>query len=202
MTHTQNHLSEVKQNDLFNVSKFVVTENFKHHMNDWSGDNFKNDISSVYEEELNYFNSSQIFTVKNDTDAIIGTIRVLKWNFITPLPIQKIFGINPLFFTNGKAINKIFHIGRLAIRKEASDLKLLKKLMVLAIEPICKHKDNVAFAECDAKLFRVMRLMGIKATIIGKSIEYLGSETIPVCLPYDGLIDFYNKNKNLLEFKK
>ncbi|WP_217427678.1 hypothetical protein, partial [Flavobacterium collinsii] len=59
-------------------------------------------------------------------------------------------------------------------------------------------KDNMAFAEIDAKLLRVLTLMGIKAKVVGKSIEYLGSETIPVSMSYAGLIDFYNENKDLV----
>lgn len=70
--------------------------------------------------------------------------------------------------------------------------------MVQAIAPICKNKNSIAFAECDSKLLRIMLAMGIKATVIGESVNYLGSETIPVCMTYEGLIDFYNDNKKLL----
>ena len=70
--------------------------------------------------------------------------------------------------------------------------------MVCAISPICKHKGNIAFAECDSKLLRILLLLGIKPTIVGESINYLGSETIPISLPYEGLIEFYEKNKHLI----
>jgi hypothetical protein len=43
-----------------------------------------------------------------------------------------------------------------------------------------------------------MNIMGIKTKVVGESINYLGSETIPVAMDYDGLIDFYNKHKALL----
>ena len=66
--------------------------------------------------------------------------------------------------------------------------------MVCAIPPICKNKGNIAFAECDSKLLRILTLLGIKATVIGNSINYLGSETIPILMTYDGLIDFYTQN--------
>ncbi len=199
MTHTVNHLNEAKQNELFNMSKFVVMENFKHHTNEAMTQDYNEDIASIYKEEMEYLSNSQISTVKNEAGEITGTIRVLKWDYVTPLPIQKMFNINPLLCTNGNPINEIFHIGRFAIKKEASDINLLKKLMAFAIKPICEHKDNIGFAECDAKLLRVMRLMGIKAKVVGESIEYLGSETIPVSLPYNGLIDFYNENKHLID---
>jgi len=57
----------------------------------------------------------------------------------------------------------------------------------------------VAFAECDSKLLRTLNLLGVKTQIIGKPITYLGSETIPIKLTYRGTIDFYNKNKDLLQ---
>jgi hypothetical protein len=94
-------------------------------------------------------------------------------------------------------VNNIYHIGRFAIKKGVRDISLLKKLMVNAIAPICEHKDNIAFAECDSKLLRILNILGIKTDIIGESIEYLGSETIPIAMSYDGLIDFYVKNLHL-----
>jgi hypothetical protein len=70
--------------------------------------------------------------------------------------------------------------------------------MVSAIAPICEQKKGIAFAECDSKLLRIMNLLGIKTKIIGNSINYLGSETIPISMNYNGLKDFYIKNKHLL----
>ncbi|WP_160114326.1 MULTISPECIES: hypothetical protein [Aquimarina] len=199
MIFTQNYPVRITQNELFNMSKFVVTENFKHHTDEKFPNDYKNDITSIYKEEMNYLENSQVFAIKNENNEIIGTIRALKWNYISLLPIQKIFGINPLVCINDNSINEIWHIGRFAIKKGARDINLLKKLMVCAIRPICKHKDNIAFAECDAKLLRIITLMGIKTKIVGESIDYLGSETIPVSMSYYGLIDFYNKNKHLIE---
>jgi|SRR5690606_33627243 len=199
MTHTQNYLSKVNQNEFFNMSKFVVTENFKHHTDEELPNSYNSDITSVYNEEMDYSRNSHFYAVKNEIGEIIGTIRALKWDYINPLPIQKMFGINPLLCLSGNSVNEIWHIGRFAIKKGARDISLLKKLMVSAIAPICKHEDNIAFAECDAKLLRIMTLMGIKTKIVGKSIDYLGSETIPVSIAYNGLINFYNENKYLMQ---
>jgi len=108
------------------------------------------------------------------------------------------FGINPLLVPGGLAAKGIFHIGRFAINKEVKDVNLFKQLMVCAIAPICQDESNIAFAEIDSKLLRILSLLGIKAKIIGKSIHYLGSETIPVLMDYEGLSTFYNANKNLV----
>ncbi|CAI2767077.1 hypothetical protein [Flavobacterium collinsii] len=198
MKLAKNHHTEISQNDILLMSKFVVTENFNHHSNEILPGHYQNDIDAVYKEEMGFLENSKIFAFKNDLGDLVGTIRVLKWDFITPLPIQKMFGINPFICAEGNAINEIWHIGRFAIKKGVRDVNLLKKLLVCAIAPVCQHKDNMAFAEIDAKLLRVLTLMGIKAKVVGKSIEYLGSETIPVSMSYAGLIDFYNENKDLV----
>ncbi|CAI2767070.1 hypothetical protein [Flavobacterium collinsii] len=198
MKLAKNHHTEISQNDILLMSKFVVTENFNHHSNEILPGHYQNDIDAVYKEEMGFLENSKIFAFKNDLGDLMGTIRVLKWDFITPLPIQKMFGINPFICAEGNAINEIWHIGRFAIKKGVRDVNLLKKLLVCAIAPVCQHKDNMAFAEIDAKLLRVLTLMGIKAKVVGKSIEYLGSETIPVSMSYAGLIDFYNENKDLV----
>lgn len=194
-----NSFNSFNNEELMNLSKFVVTENFKHHTEGKFPNEYNDDIASVYKEEMDYLKNSKIFAVKTGSGEIKGTIRLIKWDFITPLPIQKMFGINPLTCNNGRAVNEIFHIGRFAITKGSQGA--LKKLILCAIKPICEHKDNIAYAECDAKLLRILKIMGIEANVIGKSINYLGSETIPVSIPYEGVIDFYNKhNEELMIF--
>ena len=44
-----------------------------------------------------------------------------------------------------------------------------------------------------------MRLMGIRVQSIGESIEYLGSKTTPVYATRDGLANFFNKNRWLVD---
>ena len=136
--------------------------------------------------------------VISSLETILGSIRILKWNYTDVLPIQKIFGINPLLVTNEPNINAIYHIGRFAIRKDISDLNLFKKLLFYVAQLICKHPNNIAFAECDSKLLRILNLLGVKTSVIGASVNYLGSETIPIQIDYEGSIDFYNKNKHLM----
>jgi hypothetical protein len=198
MNLERNYPENLGKGQILDLAKFIVTENFKHHSNNVLPQDYEDDINSICDEEIKYADHSEIFVVKNDTDDITGAIRVLKWNYSDVLPIQKIFGINPLLAITNYDVNEIYHIGRFAIQKESKDVNLFKKLMVCAIAPVCAQKGNIAFAEIDSKLLRVLRLLGIKASVIGESIEYLGSETIPVAFTYDGLINFYNKNKSLV----
>jgi predicted GNAT family N-acyltransferase len=197
MILSNNYLEKLQENQMYNLAEFVVQENFKHHSESNLPGNYKKDVSDICKEELDYYKNAKAFVSRDECGAILGTIRVLQWNFTDVLPLQKIFGINPLLVIKNPNVNNIYHIGRFAIKKGVRDISLLKKLMVNAIAPICEHKDNIAFAECDSKLLRILNILGIKTDIIGESIEYLGSETIPIAMSYDGLIDFYVKNLHL-----
>lgn len=181
-------------NEIFNVVKFIVSENFKHHSPYISQQHYSTEINSVYDEELTYCQDSQVIVERDESGSILGSIRVLKWNFVDPLPIQKIFNINPLNYVSLGKVNDVFHFGRLAVQKDYPSLQLFKKLIIRAMAPVCQHQQNIAFAECDVKLLRVLLLLGIKVEVIGDSVNYLGSETIPVLFNYDGLIHFFLKN--------
>ena len=126
----------------------------------------------------------------------IGTIRVTKWDQITPLPIPKIFNIDPQTYLTNRKADEIYHIGRLAIKKTRPSLTLFKELIAKAIYPICQNKYNMAFAELDVKLFRILSLLGIIPEVIASPAHYLGSWTIPVLLTCKGLLPFqrnYNR---------
>lgn len=189
----KNYLNQIAKSEILNMVHFVVSENYKHHAADEAAAEYGSEIEAVHEEELAYYENSEVFVAKDTAGSILGTIRVLKWNQKDELPIQKIFDIDPMDHLRDMEVNDIFHFGRLAIKKEGPSLQLFKKLIVSAIIPVCQHPGNVAFAECDAKLLKVLALLGIEMTAIGEPIEYLGSETIPVMIKCESLVTFlYN----------
>jgi hypothetical protein len=199
MTITQNYLERLELDQLTELAKFVVEENFSHHCEDVTTEELINDTQEVYDEELNYFKDSEIFVAKDFSGNIQGSIRVIKWDYKISLPIQKIFNIDPLSVLNySEKLSSVWHIGRFATRKNIKDKTLFRRLMVCAIAPICEQKKGIAFAECDSKLLRIMNLLGIKTEVIGTSVNYLGSETIPISMSYDGLKEFYYNNKYLI----
>ena len=197
MTLAKNYLEKLHKNQLLDLAEFIVTENFKHHSDELPQD-YKDDVNAIYKEELNFYEKSEVYSTRDQEGSITGAIRVLKWNFTDVLPIQKIFGINPLLAIHQPNVNDIYHIGRFAVKKGVKDLNLFKRLLACVAKLICNHKGNMAFAEIDSKLLRLLNLMGVKTMIIGESINYLGSETIPIMMTYDGVIDFYNKYKHLI----
>ncbi|GGF05434.1 hypothetical protein [Flavobacterium limi] len=199
MIITQSYLERLELDQLTELAKFVVEENFSHHCEDVTTTELVNDTQEVYDEELNYFKDSEIFVAKDFSGNIQGSIRVIKWDYKVRLPIQKIFDIDPLSVLNySEKLSSVWHIGRFATRKNSQDRTLFKRLMVCAIAPICEQKNGVALAECDSKLLRIMNLLGIKTDIIGASVNYLGSETIPIAMSYEGLKEFYYNNKYLV----
>lgn len=189
---------ESKNENLYELAKFIVCENYKHHTGIFSESEVRNEIELVYQEELAYSDDSIIFLVRNNHDKIIGSIRVFKWNRKQMLPIQKIFNINPLVQIHSEQKYNYWHIGRFAIDSYngISTLSLFKQLMVYAIRPIIKTEYSYMIAETDSKLLKVMNALGIKTVQLGGSVKYLASETIPVCSSREGLESFYNKYKN------
>ena len=194
MIYLESHHKKIEPIELKRLVEFVLDQNFEHHLNNVLEKNYQTSLIALYKEELIYSKNSEIFIAKDEFDNIVGSIRVLKWNGIDRLPLEKIFNINIRYQEWGTGLNSIFHIGRLAIRKEVRNLNLFKKLMMCAIKPVCSHPNGIAFAECDVKLLKTLNLLGIETIIIGSSINYLGSETIPIALKTQGLLDFYYKN--------
>lgn len=180
-----------------NIAKFVVIENYKHHCKCSSIPyNIESEVGEVYEEENNYQNS-KIFVSLDSSRQMIGTIRVIKWNNTDILPVQKLFNINPIHLVRNTSYN-IWHIGRLAIKKGA-DNNIFKSLLVTAIAEVCQNENSIAIAECDAKLLRILKILGIEPVILGDSINYLGSETIPVLFPYETLKNFLDKYNSTIK---
>ena len=183
------------------LAEFVVKENYKHHVGDFFYESIKDEIDSVYQEELQYIDSSMIFVVRNKAGKIIGSIRVFKWDRKKTLPMQKIFGINPLMIIHSENDYSYWHIGRFAVDTFAGipTVTLFKKLMVYAVHPIVCDTKSYMIAETDSKLLKVMNALGIETTQIGQSINYLASETVPIYSSKNGLLLFYKHYENLYQ---
>lgn len=126
---------------------------------------------------------------------IVGSVKVTRWNKGITLPLQSLFNIDPSKVINEKQINAIWHIGRFAISKEEKEgARLLKRLIALAIYPICEVDNNLMVAECDCKFVRGLNLLGIKTASLGNGIDYLGSETLPIYSTGEWLFNFLKRS--------
>ena len=106
---------QLDKESLHELAEFVVTENYKHHVGSFTAASIKAEVDSVFQEELQYIDSSIIFAVRNMMGKIIGSIRVFKWDRKKTLPVQKIFGVNPLSSIHTEVDYNYWHIGRFAI---------------------------------------------------------------------------------------
>lgn len=170
-------------------------------MGNFSYESLKEEIYSIYQEELQYIDSSIIFIVRNAIGRIIGSIRVFKWDRKTILPLEKIFGINPLMAIHSESDYSYWHIGRFAVDSFAGipTITLFKQLMVYAVHPIVCDTKSYMIAETDSKLLKVMNALGIETIQMGQSINYLASETVPICSSKNGLMFFYKHYENLYQ---
>lgn len=188
-------LYQVGTSYLRKIAKFIVTQNYKHHHDSNNLQVPIHEIESVYREEVELVDNSYIYIVENTIGEMIGCIRVAKWDKKKQLPIQKIFNINPLDFINYLNDSTFWHVGRFAVDSciEATNISLFKQLMIYAIYPVLNSLNGYLIAECDSKLLRVMKLIGIDMKALSIGIHYLGSETIPVYTDKNGLKKFYDK---------
>ena len=158
--------------------------------------NYRSNVEMVLAEDLALFDSSAYYAASLQGD-MVGSLKVSLWDGQSLLPLEKIFDINCYalpFIRQGVAV---WHVGRLAISKGAGAASgtLLKELLTLAIYTICQHPgDSVMVAECDSKLLRVLNLLGIRTMVLAPGVEYLGSETIPICCKSEWLRVFLNGN--------
>lgn len=184
---------------LYQLAEFVVCQNHKHHTREIKGD-FRSQVLIVYKEELLHSKHSQILTVTASDGRIICSLRLINWSREQLLPMQTHF--NLLSFMNALPCStNIWHIGRFAVSAEvgSSGLTLFKLLLLYAMRPIYESNNDLALVRCDNKLLRTIRLMGVQIQSMGGSMEYLGSGTTPVYATRDGLANFFNKNRWLMD---
>ncbi len=184
LIHKDFTVYEADNSVLWELAQFVVKENISHHTSKDSDIKGKIQelVYKVYKEETELADRSKIFIVRNNTGDMVGSIRSTLWDRKAKLPMETLFGFNPLDCDFSKDITKYWHIGRLAINKEASQYpkSILKTLINIVTAPIKKDPYGCLLAEVDRKLFNNLKALGIDAHQIAPSKQYLASETIPI----------------------
>ena len=188
------------------LSRFILRVNNQVHM----GTNtiIYKDLPKTIDVDKDSYSTSFFYVVKNKKNEIIGSIKAQRWDRKSKLPIEDDFDIKIDEVVNNMNYNpyEIWHIGRFAIdqqmiRKDPDLCKhritILKLLLVNAFQHICTHRNNIALAECDKKLFDKLKLMQINSSQIGESKTYLGSETVPIFNTANGVHEFVKINQHL-----
>lgn len=189
---------EADEEELHEVAEFVVMENYLHHSKQPSLPSAI-EIENIFEEERRLINISRALVARNKAGQIIGTIRITQWDKKTTLPLESLFGINPLDINLDKKVSKFWHIGRLSISKGEpySTVNLMRTLMINAVYPVVKEGMGCLLAEVDRKLFGILGKLGIVVFQLAPSIPYLACETIPVYSTSEAMQGFYEQNKHL-----
>lgn len=204
LKHEDYSLWKISQENLYAMAEFVVKTNYIKHQNDLFPADIDNEINEIYKSEIKYFKNSLFYALKDNDDKVIGTIRVMKWDGNSILPIQKDFCVN--LEKIGKMGRTVWHVGRFAVHSNIKSFRInimFKTLLYHAIAPICESGNNIMLAECDRKLLLTLRRLHIDIKEIGKSMVYLGSETCPIFSDTKGLTPFLDENPEYSEkYKK
>lgn len=138
-----------------------------------------------------------------NSGQIVGSAKVTRWDHRIILPIENLFNINPSHLVREQNVTNLWHVGRFAISKSEKDgARLLKKLITLAIYPICMSNDSIMVAECDRKFVRGLNLLGIQTGLLGRGVHYIGSETLPIYSTTEWLSNFLFKSPHLEEVRE
>ena len=186
-------IREIDKKELLPAIEFVVRMNYTHHQCPINEGQLKETIEDIYLQESKIFDHSYFYKVVNHNNQTIGTLRIADWDKSAALP----WTIN----LQTKDINKIYHIGRFAVSqsKENNPLggkNIFKQLVLIAFSYVCENSRNILIAECDVKLFRTLRKLGIELVQIGNTEFCLGSETVCVYATFETIHKFYNRYKN------
>lgn len=195
-------LSKVGAEDLYKSVEFSILTNYHNYNQIINLFDLEHDLTVNYNKELAFFENAYYYAILADGD-ILGTIRAVKWDHTTALPMEGIYKISVDDVLEPYNSNKtIWHIGRFAIDSKARhnlSSQLLKMLLMYAIEPICQSQNCIALAECDTRLLKIINKLGIKTKTLADPVLYLGSETVPILSEGNDLLLFFNKNLNLLD---
>ena len=167
--------------------------NYTHHQCSIDDEQLKSTIEEISQKELKIFNRSHFYKAVDENNQTIGTLRIADWDKSDALK-----WISGLQIEN---INKVYHIGRFAVSQNKGNNPLggkniFKQLVLVAFSYICENPQNILIAECDMKLFRTLRKLGIDLNPVGNVEFCLGSDTIYVYATYETIRKFYDKYKN------
>lgn len=194
MPYPEFTIRNIREEQLIELAKFVVEQNMIHHIQDSLTSTNNLEVDMVYKEERSFFSQS-IYAVAYDIyNEIVGSIRTMECRGNEILPLEKIYKIDIDDFIDKELKPTIYHIGRFAVKKGYSNIELFKTMILSAIEPICQNPNGVAFAECDIRLMRTLKKMGIDTEIIAKPVVYLGSTTVAIRMSGKTLSNFYFQN--------
>lgn len=131
------------------------------------------------ERDFDKFDPQSVHFIAQDSNVIIGTIRLIKYIDGFRFPIEMNFELSEMPFENVSK-SSVVEISRLAVKEDASDKrKILLGLIKSIYDYSTKNGTYHWYLAADNKVFRLLSRFGFAFTIIGEPSIYLGSLTIP-----------------------
>ncbi|MGN6212009.1 hypothetical protein [Parafilimonas sp.] len=191
------YFSRLRKDELKDLVSFVVLEIYEHfNYKDYTQQSFENEFEYLLKEDLAFFGNSVYYVLRNHFDhKIYGSIKTTYWDRAATIPMEKLFGINVQDVLIPDYLN-IWHLGRFVISGKICEerIGILKKMLFNAFYPISTMGAGLVLAECDKKLTMTLKKMGIDSFVLGDSIEYICSETLPIYIKSDWLNQYISSN--------
>lgn len=193
------YFSRLRKDELKELVSFVVLEIYEHfNYEDYTQKSFEDELEYLLKEDLAFFDNSVYYVLRGCIDhRIYGSIKTTYWDREATIPMGKLFDINVHDVLLPDYPN-VWHLGRFVIsRKICEDrIGILKKMLFNAFYPVSAMGAGIVLAECDKKLTMTLKKMGINSFILGDSIEYICSETLPIYIKSDWLSQYISTNKH------
>jgi hypothetical protein len=190
---------KLTKDQLPELLEFYLYEIYEHfNFTDYTSEFAENELAHLMEEDLSFFKNSIYYVLREHrTDKIVASIKTTYWDRVTTLPIQKLFSINP----NAMSLSDrrhFWHIGRFVVSRSVPRyrISILKKLLFNAFYPVHAMEKGVIFAECDRKVMNTLLRMGIRSAVLGQSIDYICSDTVPIYINSEWLNTFITTSIN------
>lgn len=176
---------------VYDIYRTSVTDNQQWELN-------PEDLAMMYHEDQTYFPHSVYFGFMNTNNELVGTMKATRKTDLVLLPAEVEYGIDVKQLSKDFNItpNKIWHCGRLAVNKQkakAAGLNsrtLFLELLFQSFRHITKNPGAIFLAEADKRVFDLFHKVGVPMQQIAKGKTYLGSETYPVVISHEGMLNW------------
>lgn len=191
------YFSRIEKNDLPELLAFYIIEIYEHfNYTDYTVESYENELEHLLKEDHAFYKNSIYYVLRDCKEhKIYGSIKTTYWDKETPLPIEELFDVSAQDLLL-PGIDHFWHIGRFVIsRKIPKDrISILKKILYNAFYPVYKMGSGLIIAECDKKVTLTLEKLNVTSFVLGKSIEYICSETLPIYIRSEWLNEFVSSN--------
>lgn len=191
------YFTKIKKEHLREFLAFYIIEIYEHfNYTGYTQASYNSELETLLKEDNAFFDNSIYYILKDiERHQIHASIRLTYWDKKAPLPIEKLFHIKPKSLIVAEITN-YWHIGRFVISRDLpnSRISILKQILFNAFYPVYTIGNGLIIAECDKKVTITLGKLGIKCIILGKPIEYICSETLPIYIKSEWLANFINSN--------